>query len=105
MPLLGFSHVAPNPQRQERWRHADEEDAAPAEARNILHEPVHDSREHESDRPCALHEAERFAAMTIRIRLRDEGGAARPLTAHAEAEKNAEDRELERRHRKPGGGS
>src|SRR5450830_1940335 len=47
-----------------------------------------------SDRPAALHEAERLAAMRGGPRLRHERGAARPDTAHPEAEEDAEDHEL-----------
>ena len=47
-----------------------------------------------ADRPAALHHAERLAAMLLRPRFADERGAARPLAAHAEAEQDAEHREL-----------
>ena len=85
-------HAAPDPEREQRREDADEEHRAPSEARQ--HDRHDDRRQAVADRPAALHDAERLAAMLLRPRLADQRRAARPLAAHAEAEQHAEDREL-----------
>ena len=54
----------------------------------------HDGGRAVADRPRALHEPERLAAMLGRPRLGHERRAAGPLPAEAEAEQDAEDRKL-----------
>ena len=56
-----------------------------------------------ADRPGALHDAERLAAVLRRPGLGDQRGARGPLAAHAEPEHDAEERELLDRLRKTAG--
>ena len=101
-PDLRLLDVAADPHREQRRDDADEEDAAPAPDRH--HDQVDQRGEAVADRPRALHERERLAAMPRRKRFRHQRRAGRPLAAHAEAEADAEDRELQHRLREAAGG-
>ena len=77
-------------------------DAAPAPDR---HDDQIDERgQAVADRPRALHERQRLAAMSGGKRFRNQRGAGRPLPAHAEAKQDAEDGELRHRLREAAGG-
>ena len=96
-PDLRLLDLAPDPDREQRRQDADEEHAAPPPERH--HDQVDQRGEAVADRPRALHEGQRLAAVLRRKRFRDERRAGRPLAAHAEAEQDAEHGELHRRLR------
>ena len=91
-PDRRFCDAAADPQRQQRRQHADEEDPPPAPARQD--EAGDGGRGAVADRPGALHQAERLAAIARAPRFGDQRRAARPLAAHAEAQADAAERQL-----------
>ncbi len=95
--IAGSADSPAHPEREERRQDADEEDAAPAPHGH--HDRGDDRGGGVADRPRALHESECLAAMLGGPRLGHQRRAAGPLTAHAQAEQDAEDGELPHRLR------
>src|SRR4029077_13643174 len=79
-PQLRLLDATLYPQREKRREHADEEHRPPSPSRQ--HNRRDGGRERIADRPGALHEAERFAAVFGGPGLRYERRTAGPLAAH-----------------------
>ena len=95
----GSSTFLRDPDREERGQHADQEHAAPPPDRHD--DEVDRGRQTVADRPRALDERERLAAMARRKRLGNQRHAGGPLAPHPEAEQDAEHGELRDHLRQP----
>ncbi len=99
--MSGSFDRSSDPDRQERGKNADKENGAPSKRR--LNEIVDCRGQRVADRPRALHERERLAAMLGRPCFGDERRAARPFASHSQSETDAKQDELSERRRKPAG--
>src|SRR5207237_6933135 len=93
LPNLRLVHAPLNPEREQRWQHADEKHRTPTPA--WQDEPGDDRRGAGTDCPCALDEPQRFAAMFGGKIFRPEGLAPPPLAAHADTQTHTEHGDLQ----------
>jgi hypothetical protein len=91
-PQFRFVNALADPPGQQRGEDADQKHRAPAEDRH--HQCDDDGGGPVADRPAGLHQPQRLAPVLRGPRFRHERGAAGPLAAHADAEKEAEHRQL-----------
>ena len=82
----------PHPKRNQGGQNAGEEHRPPAEARH--HQRDHTRTQCVANRPGALHQRKRLAAVLRRPGLGDQGSARGPFPTHAEAQQHTADHQL-----------
>ena len=91
--ISGSSTMSPDPQREQRRQNADEEHRAPAPPRQ--HDQPVTSGGAVPDRPRALHEAQRLAAMLGRPRFGRRARRRSPIRRRTRGREHSEERELD----------
>ncbi len=92
LPHLRLLDAPPHPGGRQGGQDADEERGSPAPDRQ--HQLRDDGGGREADRPRALHDPERLAAVFGRPGLGHQRGPARPLATHADPEQGAEQHQV-----------